>query len=62
MLGDGLRCKVLDDDVFSQLTDPMLIQEIFQTPSSNNKKKRKENPPTGGTPETHVLHKCVVVE
>ena len=34
MLGDGLRCTVLGDEVFSQRIDPMLLQEIFQTPFS----------------------------
>ena len=46
-LSDGLRCKVLGDEFFSQLMDSMLLQEIFQRPfSSNNdnKKKRKEKP------------------
>ena len=36
MLGDGLRCMVSGDEVFSQPIDPMLLQEIFQTPFSNN--------------------------
>ena len=46
-LSDGLRCKVLGDEFFSQLMDSMVLQEIFQRPfSSNNdnKKKRKEKP------------------
>ena len=36
MLGDGLRYTVLGGEVFSQRIDPMLLQEIFQTPFSNN--------------------------
>ena len=44
MLGDGLRCMVLGGKVFSQRIDPMLLQEIFQTPFSNKNKKRKEKP------------------
>ena len=57
MLGNGLRCMVLGDEVFSQHIDPMLLQEIFQPPFSNNnnKKKEKKNLPAGGTPETHVM-------
>ena len=48
MLGDGLRCKVLGDEFFSQRIDPMLLQKIFQTPFSNNNNKKKEKvKPTG---------------
>ena len=60
MLGDGLRCKVLGDEFFSQRTDQMLLQEIFQTSFSNNnnhnKKKRKETP-TGRwhAKKTHIM-------
>ena len=56
------RCWVTN---FSQRIDPMLLQEIFQTPFCyNNKKKlyKKTTLPVGGTPETHTLHKRVVVE
>ena len=42
MLGDGLRCRVLGDEVFSQRIDLMLLQEIFQTPFSNNNNKERE--------------------
>ena len=41
------RCMVLDDEVFSQRIDPMLLREIFQTPVSNNNKKKREEKPTG---------------
>ena len=47
--------------VFSQRTDPMLLQEIFQTPFYYNNNKMK-NLPAGGTPETHALRKQVVAE
>ena len=48
MLGDGLRCTVLGDEIFSQRIDPMLLQEIFQTPfSNNNNKKTRKEKPTG---------------
>ena len=46
-LGDGLRCTVLGDKVFSQRIDPLLLQEIFQTPFSNNNKKKRKEKPTG---------------
>ena len=36
MLGDGLRYIVLGNEVFSQRIDPMLLQELFQTPFCNN--------------------------
>ena len=42
MLGDGPRCKELGDKFFSACTDPMLLQEIFQTPFSNNSNKKKK--------------------
>ena len=47
----------------SQLIDPILLQEIFQTPFSNNNnnEKEKKNLPAGGTPETHMLRKQVVL-
>ena len=48
---------------FSQRIDPMLLQEIFQTPFSKKKKKKKKkkiNIPAGGTPKTHTLRKQVV--
>ena len=35
LLGDGLGCTVLGDEVFSQRIDLMLLQEIFQTPFSS---------------------------
>ena len=35
---------------FSQPIDPMLLQEIFQTPFLEKKKKKKKNLPAGGTP------------
>ena len=47
---------------FSQRIDPMLLQEIFQTPLSNNKNKEKKNLPAGGTQETHTLRKQVLVK
>ena len=67
---------MLGDEVFSQRIDPMLLQEIFQTPFStttttttttttnnnNNNNKRKEKPTAGGTPEAHTLRKQVVAE
>ena len=47
------------DEVFSQRFDPMLLQEIFQTPffKNHNKKKRKTC-----MPETRTLRKQVVAE
>ena len=43
MLGDGLRCKVLGDEVFSQRIDPTLLQEIFQTPFSQTERERRQD-------------------
>ena len=60
IFGDGLTCKVLGDEFFSQRTDPTLLQEIFQTPFSRliikkqiKKKKKKKLLLASGTPETH---------
>ena len=47
---------------FSQSMDLMLLQEIFQTPFSNNSIKKYIYIPAGGTPETHILLKQVLVE
>ena len=64
MLGNGLRRNVLGDECFSQCIDPMLLvvvlQEIFQTPFSDNDNKKKKLS-AGGTPETHALRKQVVL-
>ena len=59
MLSNGLRCKMLSDHFFSQRINPMLLQEIFQTPFSNNnnEKKRKTY-----LPVACQKHKQVVVQ
>ena len=66
MLDDGLMCTVLGDEVFCQRIDPMLLQEIFQTPFSNNNnniytKKRKKKKRLVAR-QKHTLRKRVVVE
>ena len=60
---------MLGDEVFFLFFDPMLLQEIFQTPFSNNndfkkyiKKYIKKKLPARGTPETHMSRKQVVAK
>ena len=40
----------------------MLLQEIFQTPFSNNNKKKRKNPYQPVAHQKHMLHKQVVAE
>ena len=65
IFGDGLTCKVLGDESFSQRTDPMLLQEIFQTPFSSliiiikkqtNKKQQQKNKNKNYLPVAYQKH------
>jgi len=52
----------MGEEVFSQCIDPMLLQEIFQTPfSNNNNEKKKENYQTVAR-QKHTLRKQIVAE
>ena len=54
---------MLDDEVFPERIDPMLLQEIFQHYFIRRRRRREGGGggnPAGGTPETHTLRKQIV--
>ena len=46
---------MLGDDVFSQRIDPMLLQEMFQTPFSNNNNNNNKTTGRWHARNTHVM-------
>ena len=56
MTNHARRWTMLNDEVLSQRIDPILSQEIFQTPVSNNNNKKKRKTYRPLTRQTHTRY------